>query len=384
MYFFSLFGILNNRGGNEMMKTEAYAIELQGNSYEVGYQLGKIIASKESLKRKCVVEKSIITVSKLKEEMEVLERWCPGLTKELQGLADALCVDIAKLQYVNMTYLIPRCSQMAILPSASKTGKPLLARNYEYTTDLEDFCFIKTSVTGKYTHIGTSMLFSGRDEGCNEHGLAVTMSSCGVPVVDLPNMKQPKIKGLQYWVVIRAILEHCRNVTEAIEFIKEMPIAFNMNMILLEATGQVALVQTMDGKLAINQQIDDTVFATNHSVLKELQELEPYAFVHSIRRYQYIKEQIVGKKNITSDKLKRMLLANYPNGLCLYNYNESFGTTKSMVISPRDGTIELCWGGNGDNGWQLYDINLPVIQKITSIHICDDKMIDGIFTYQAL
>lgn len=367
-----------------MMKTEAHVIELQGTSYEVGYQLGKIIANSPILKSKCLVDKSTIAVASLREEMKLLDRWCPGISKELQGLADALNVDIAKLHYLNMTYLIPKCSQIAILPSASKSGKPLLARNYEYATDLEDFCFIKTSVTGKYTHIGTSMLFSGRDEGCNEYGLAVTMSSCGVPVANLCNMKPSKIKGLQYWVVIRAILEQCKTVSEALDYIKGIPIAFNMNIILLDKNGEVALVQTMDGKFAIHQRQDDLVFATNHSILKELQSLEPYAFVHSICRYQYIKEQLVGKKNITSDKLKRMLLASYPNGLCVYNYNESFGTTKSMVISPMDGTIELCWGGNEDNGWHLYAIDSPIIQKVSCIHLHADKMVTGMFDYQAL
>ena len=54
---------------------------------------------------------------------------------------------------------------------------------------------IKTSVTGKYTHMGTSILAAGRDDGINEYGLAVTMTSCGMPVVDLPYMKIALYRG---------------------------------------------------------------------------------------------------------------------------------------------------------------------------------------------
>lgn len=38
-------------------------------------------------------------------------------------------------------------------------------------------------------------------------------------------------------------------------------------------------------------------------------------------------------------------MAKYPDGLCCHYFEEFFGTTKSMVISPTDGTIKLCWGG---------------------------------------
>lgn len=371
-----------------MMNLQSHTVQLQGNSYNVGYQLGKIIDTIPRLRAKCIVESNTIETPKLKEELELLNCWCPGLNDELRGMADALGVKLEQLYFLNMTYLMPRCSQIAVLPNASKNGKPLLARNYEFSTDFEDFCLIKTSINGRYTHMGTSMLYSGRDEGCNEHGLAITMSSCGMPIVDIPNMKQPKIKGLQYWVVIRALLENCKNVEEVLAYIDGMPIAFNMNMIVLDKSGKAALIQTMDGQYAVrhmdNQDQEQVLFATNHSVLEELQQFEPQAFIHSIRRYEFIKEQLIGKKNITCDTLKTMLLAKYPNGLCLYNYDDGFGTTKSIVISPMDGTIEICWGGNKENGWNIYDIQQPLLNTSQDIHLYVEKMTEGIFDYQPL
>lgn len=53
--------------------------------------------------------------------------------------------------------------------------------------------------------MGTSVLHFGLDDGFNEHGLVVTMSSCGLPIGPLPDMRAPKLKELQFWVVIRAI-----------------------------------------------------------------------------------------------------------------------------------------------------------------------------------
>ena len=76
-----------------------------------------------------------------------------------------------------MTWLHPGCSHISLLPSMTKDGRPKVARNYEFNDAFEDFNVIKTSIQGAYTHIGTSVLGLGRDDGFNEMGLAVTMSS---------------------------------------------------------------------------------------------------------------------------------------------------------------------------------------------------------------
>ncbi|MFQ7537978.1 MAG: C45 family autoproteolytic acyltransferase/hydrolase [Clostridium sp.] len=172
-----------------------------------------------------------------------------------------------------------------------KGKKPLLARNFEFSDEIEDFTLIKTSVTGKHTHMGTSILGAGRDDGINEYGLAVTMTSCGIPVVDLPYMKTPCIEGLQYWIVVRALLENCRNVQEALSYIKDMPIAFHMNMIIFDKEEHAALIQTYAGKKAIRciTTEEALLFTTNHAVLDDDKNLESGAFKHSVQRYQYIK-----------------------------------------------------------------------------------------------
>ena len=155
---------------------------------------------------------------------------------------------------------------------------------------------MRTEAEGKYTHIGTSMLQFGRDDGFNEHGLAVTISSCGMPVVNLAHMRKPQFNGLQYWVVVRALLENCKNVEEALAYIKEMPIVFNMNMILLDKTDHAALVQTMDGKIAYRQidadSHEEMLHATNHTVLPQFMHIENQAFPHSITRYHFIENEL--------------------------------------------------------------------------------------------
>lgn len=365
---------------------QTHTMELAGSSYEIGYRMGQMVEGIPPLLAHHTSGMKGFDAEKAREAMVLFDRWCPGMVEELKGFADALKVSAEQVTYYGMTYLVPRCSQVALLPSVTADGKPLLARNYEFNHEFEDFCLMKTSVTGKYTHMATSVLHFGREDGFNEHGLAVTMSSCGFPVGAMPYMRAPKLKGLQYWAVIRALLENCRDVEEGLAYLKEMPISFNINLILLDRAGRAALVETIDGQTAVKRIGPDSeeqmLCAANHAVLPELAGLEPEVMKHSVRRYAYIQEQLAGRSGITRTQLKNMLLSRYPEGLCCHYYEEFFGTTKSMVISPADGTVELCWGGREENGWKLYDIAQPFSSGADMAQISLEKAAPGTFDWE--
>lgn len=351
------------------MKIKTRTIELTGSHYEIGAALGKLTAASKPLIKIHTAGFKDFDNAEVEKAAALFSQWCPGLSEELQGFADALKVPPAQIFYYGMTYLRPNCSQIALLPSMTKSNRPLLARNYEFSHETEDFTLVRTSAAGKYTHLGTSVLHFGRDDGFNEHGLAVTMSSCGFPVGSLENMRQPKLAGLQFWAVIRTLLENCRNVEEALDFIKEMPIAYNLNLMLIDKAGHIALVETMDGHKAVKQISHDSpeqyLCATNHPVLPEIIPYEPMAMQHSLQRYEWIKKKLDHASHITHEDLKKMLLSKYPDGLCCHFFNAFFGTTKSMVIDPVCGTIDLCWGGRKDNEWHQYNIqkSLSFLEK---------------------
>lgn len=369
------------------MTVVARTLHLSGTSYEVGYQLGNKIKENPLLKKRYILKDKTIDLKQIEEENKLFNHWCPGLCEEIRGFADALQVELENLYFYDMSYLVPRCSQIALTSKVTADHMPILVRNYEYAYEQEDFSLVKTAINNKYRHMGTSMLEFGRDEGINEWGLAVTMTSCGLPIVKLQNMKEPKIKGLQYWIVIRALLENCKDVNEALDYIKDMPIAFNMNMLLLDKAENMALVLTMDGKFAVKRveakDQESLLFTTNHVVLPQFKHLEPQAFRHSIGRYQYIEKELKDKKNITREQLKTMLLEKYPNGLCFHHYRESFGTTKSILLSPLEKTLEICWGGRLENQWLKYDLHSAEADEEFEIELSIDQIETGIFDWQS-
>jgi predicted choloylglycine hydrolase len=219
----------------------------------------------------------------------------------------------------------------------------------------------------------------GRDEGLNEHGLGITMSSCGFPVGTPENMRRPGIRGLQFWAVIRTLLENCKDTDEALEYIKGMPIAFNINMLFADAKGNIALVETLDGRVAVKKG-DGTEFlhATNHAVLPEMKQYEKTAMRNSVQRYDTIKHYIEGAK-MGAEQIKTLQLKKYPEGLCCLDFDGFFGTTKSIVMDVTDGKLSICWGGSAENGWKSYSVREPLPFGTQKIKLTQESVAPGFF-----
>ena len=364
-----------------MQTLNASTLSLSGSSYDIGFRLGKTAAAKSPLK---AVHSSGVPLGKEDASLaqSLFDEWCPGLNEEIHGFADALGIAPTQMTYYAFTYLIPRCSQIAIMPDLSENGHVLLARSYEFHYELDDLTLVKTSASGKYAHIGSSVLSLGRDEGFNEHGLGVTMSSCGIPVGASESMRRPQLRGLQFWAVIRALLENCKDVSEALLYLKDMPIAYNINLILADRTGHAALFETLDGRSAYRLvgNTKEYLCATNHVLLDALKPFETMAMSNSINRVSTIQSFIDAQESIAADDLKALLLTNYPDGLCCHDYKAFFGTTKSMIMDLNDGTIEVCWGGQSENGWQAYSFSAPFKDSTHPIGIEQRSMTPDFFT----
>ncbi|WFD10911.1 C45 family autoproteolytic acyltransferase/hydolase [Tepidibacter hydrothermalis] len=344
-----------------MEKARVNIFELCGTNYEIGYHLGKIAINYPQFIEMQKCPPGTFTEKRAKEMTEMFDQYCPGLNEELQGFADAIGETRLQMVYYAMTYLTPGCSLLAVLPKLTANGHVMVARNYEFSHKMDDFSFCKTKVKGKYDHMGGSVMQFGRSEGINECGLMVGQTSCGMPVGNMEIMRKPAITGLQFWAVIRSLLENCKDVNEALQSLMDMPIAYNINLILADKFGRAALFETLDGKKAV-QEIDGTttkqyIHSTNHAHLPEIAEIEPLAMEHSVCRYEFIKNYMDHTNQLTDKNLKDLLLSEYPTGLCCHWYDEFFGTIKSMVFDVTLGKVDICWGGIATNGWKTYSLD---------------------------
>ncbi len=342
-------------------------VTLTGSSYEIGRQQGEAIRRVPGWAAFFASTPAEWTARYLEDLMQLYREFCPGITDEIQGLADGMGIRPEQVVYHSVTYLIPpRCSHVAILPRWTKTGHTLVGRSYEFGVENNDNRLCLTRAAGRYAHIGNSSILLGRLDGMNEHGLTVTMSAGGIPVSNLPGLLPPEEKGLQFWAAVRSVLENCRTVAEGLELIQRFPFCGNPILILADAQGNAAKVEIF-GSHRVVWQLDEAsepgfLCGTNHFTHPNMQKYHGQPMKNSVQRYALIEDFI----NSASGKfdqadLVKLLSSHYPEGLCCHYYKEYFGTLHSMIMNPMDRTLSICFGSPLVNPWHRFDFqtNIP-------------------------
>lgn len=341
-----------------MHKIKGYQIGLQGSSYELGKQ--QAVFYKENPKLLVLQDKEFVNDITFNEIRNMFDEFCPGLNEEIAGFCDALKISPKQIIYYNMTWLNAGCSHCAILPGLTSDGHIYVLRNYDFSDTMDDHRLCSTNVTGRYAHTGFSLALFARTEGMNVHGLCITNSSSGIPVGQITGLRRPVKSGLQFWAVTRTLLEQCSNVIEAVQLIKEMPITYNLNMILTDSLGNVQKVEMLEDRTATYKlsRNDPHQFlaATNHGVLPEITSIEPKKMKHSLVRYNLIQQYFTRKPKYSKEDIKRLVELEYPNGLTVHFYQQFFGTLRSILFNVSDKALDVCFGSPLFNQWQTLKV----------------------------
>lgn len=344
------------------MERTANHIFLSGSNYEVGRALGEFFKNNSNLLDAVTIQEPYLTKEEEQQMVMLFDEFCPGINEEIAGFAEALHVPPVQILYYAETYLCPGCSQIAVLPAMSANGHTLLARNYDFKDGVEEMSIVTTKINGKNAHLASSAWIFGRGDGLNEHGLAVSQSGVGIPVTrNMPNTPRAAITGLQFWAVIRSVLENCASVEEAIEWTKDMPIAFNINMMVADKNGSAALIETVDGNKAVKRidahSSEQLLVATNHAHLPELKSRAPLAMKNSLKRQTILRDFAAGRKQISQEDIKQVLSTQYPAGLNCRYYDCFFGTLRSQIIDVNEKTMSVRWGTPDVNEWHTYSLS---------------------------
>ncbi len=330
---------------------------LEGTSYDAGYKLGAYIRSENTM-RDLANAQALTSKEKehVQQAMECFDCYCPGLNDEIKGLSDGLGVDVEQIIcYISSYRGQGGCSQMVVLPRITENGHIYLARNYDYWPKESDLCLIITKIDKKAHHIGFSELGLGRNDGINEHGLCISMSNAA------PGRTSPS-KGIEFWVIIRSVLDSCSSVDEAIELINDLPTSTYANFIIADRKDDAALVEVAENNKAvqrINPETDNQYLcATNHYISESMLAYETERYWDSVARYKAMELRINdGIPNVDKSHIKGIQSNLMPLGICTHDYSSGFGTLWSAIYDASDMSLEVCFGSPRSNDWHLFDLN---------------------------
>lgn len=329
-----------------------YHPRLKGNHYEMGIHYGALLYEK-GLHLTDIINLSDEEKQFGAEALKIAEKLLPKICDEMRGMADGQKMDYVLFSSWLLSMFgfgdIHGCTCFCF----NCNSKTYLTRNSDMFPDLKE---TSESVLYRpedgYTFLGNTTSFIQIEDGMNEHGLAAA--------INFLMTKKYKI-GLNTGMIVRAILETCKTVDEAIDFIKNVPIATTQNIMLADATGKLAVVECSPDKVAIRHS-DNYLISTNEFILPEMQtehnnpeenwyrshdryETVEKAFAeYKIRNLDFIKEVQSGKRGFTCQ---------YPKDINFDTLWSSIYETTSLEILRAEGNpsrtsfkedTRLTWG----------------------------------------
>lgn len=217
------------------MKTiHSDVIQFRGSHYDYGFMQGERIKDSITVRNRenqWKVRKPRFSIS-IEETKTAISRFASGIWDELLGLQEALQWPLERVLKefggYRVDYVKSGCSII--------TGEDYLIRNYDYHPKTYEgrYTFFQPSDTG-YAIIGPSQRVTGRMDGMNEKGLALGYN--------FMHRKNPG-DGFICCMIGRLILESCKDVSEAVDMLKEIPHRHSFSYVVYDRSGETYIVET--------------------------------------------------------------------------------------------------------------------------------------------
>ncbi|QPV64028.1 hypothetical protein I7X12_05205 [Halosimplex litoreum] len=165
----------------------------------------------------------------------------PGILDELDAVADEADVEREGVRAVALAAdADPGCSLVGVPGEHTGTGSALFARNHDFYPSFRRYSKLyRTEPANELASVGCAHGFAGRLDGVNEAGLAVGFA--GVPTGEY----EP---GVMWPLAVRTVLDTCETVAGAIEYLESVPQARNVNFLVADEDGDVAVVESRWGR----------------------------------------------------------------------------------------------------------------------------------------
>ncbi|WP_062350198.1 C45 family autoproteolytic acyltransferase/hydolase [Bacillus kwashiorkori] len=302
--------------------------QFRGSHYDFGYWQGEqlchtpIIANR---RKQWEPQRERHFIVNVREFERVMLEFSPKLLEEINGLVDALKMDLedAIVQFGGF-YLEYGRSGCSIL-----TGFDYFVRNYDNEPQTYEGRYVLYQPTdGGYATIGPTMQVTGRTDGMNERGLVVGY-----------NFVNRKMSGDGFIcnMICRIVLENCANVEEAISLLKSIPHRHSFNYVLLDKRGQTFIVEASPRQVKVRQ----GNYCTNHFEL--LLEENRYQMDDSLARYE-VMNTTANDLIIANDAFT--LLNDKEKGVFSEKYGAWAGTIHTSAYFPKAGQAWLSVGAN--------------------------------------
>jgi len=267
--------------------------------------------------------------------MPIYERYAQNILSEIKGIADGqkmpfeeLCAFLFSMYCFDLDH---HCTCFACYDD----DHIFLARNSDFLTEMEQQymnCLYQCSDMIPFQANTTA--FVQMEDGMNAYGLAV-----GLTFV-YTNQRKP---GLNGGMLIRYLLEHCRNVKDACAILQRIPIASSQTLTMADSQGNLLVVECMPDHIETIKPNQNKPFVAGvnrfqTSTLKQfhVQGVDDW---RSMERYQTVRNTLHQHASDFSLQLVEDILSGNYGFMCQYDRKQGADTVWSVVYDVKANAI---------------------------------------------
>lgn len=312
-----------------------YHPRLRGNHYEMGYKYGGLLY-RNGVRFEETVHLTPEQFEFGMKSLDVCRHVYPEIVEEMRGMSDGLHYPLDHFAGFLLSIGVFDYDHGCTCVCFRQGEDIIFARNHDMFS-----VFKKTTESALirpdegYAFLGQGDALIGKEDGVNEHGLAVGMTYVTT------KYKKP---GLNFLFLVRFLLEKCANVAEALRALKALPIATSQNIVLADREGDMAVVECCSEEMQIRRPEKDQHFlvATNHFLTPAMipYDGKPEAnWYQSQTRYMTSFQALL--ENNSSDAIQHAMdiLSGKLGFVCQYNRSLKFDSLWSFIVRLNDSQI---------------------------------------------
>lgn len=262
----------------------------------------------------------------IKETYDIFQTYAPQIWEELRGMQEVLNLPTHQM-ILNFAHY--RFTPLKNSGCTVYLGQDYMVRNYDYHPATYDGRYLLFQPNdGGLAQIGPTSRVTGRMDGMNEAGLAMGYN--------FMHRKHPG-DGFVCYMIGRLILQYCKDVSEAIKLLKEIPHRSSFSYIVMDKHLNHAIIEVTPRSIEVRY--DHT--CTNH--FKILTHENRNYTKESIQRM----ERLVNQTTSPLDKKDAFTLFNNPKYDIYSKLFKSWsGTIHTSMYEPEALTTHITLGEN--------------------------------------
>ncbi len=323
-------------------------MELEGDHYEVGYQMGTATPLRE-VDRWRDRETELAFAQACADKVGYRH---PPLLDEYRGFAAAQGKSWEEV-LAHFSLNLPEGTLSGCTTFVWRqphSGHMLAARNYDFLYSQQQRYLRRLSPAGYPASLGTQAgLLGSCYDGVNSHGLFVALHLIHAQT---PEQVPP---GVPYHLIPRIVLEQCRTAREAAARIVEMPHLFPFNYLVADA-GEMLAVEAYPGQVRVRKPVGDLLIVTNYFQLPEMRPLHGRRnLTAQIERVRWLETRIAEDGMTGPEKAwawAQGVLRDHSVPVC--HHRPTQATLWSLVADLTERRIAYCLGAPCRNQFKEY------------------------------